>query len=833
MTDWQDAPYWRAIIDGNATKRHVEKAVTSIGPWVNPPLTSLANTPQQKAAAYLAAYKVGWFYKAGRKISTDIASLDWSLSDGDAEEGEEETVLPRPELSIPFESLSPIDQFQRLMEFPNPGQTGRQLMAKTEIRLDFAGAAAWYLEGGESGLPSAIYGISPARMWPSYSKSGQLIGWIMDYDKPSGGTPFDVNEILWFTTGNAADDDIWGVGAVEAVFAQVPLTGQMARHTSNVLSSGGRLAGMMWPKERSLSEDEFDDAQRAYRNVASDPDSAKRLLIFPEPMEYAVGASTPAEIGIPELAVLNRDEILTAFPISPYMLGVPTPGGLNSGEVRREDRRDYWEGTIHPRADLLEEAIQVGLLARYEQVMGQTFDYEITEPNLDDAATLTGKADAFKDLVSIGLDPAESLKAVGLNHIKFLGLPALIDPVQQQAMQEEALQAQADAPPPPPAKAHKTHVEEQRDAVLDPAVDKAKAILSAFFEAQAERVIERIRSMPIAKSVRRDAAKTNPWWDSTEDVLLTDAMHTIYLQVGRGGLQTVADTLDRTIGNRMVKNVLADLLTYGGERVKDINARTMQALSIQLAEGTRRGYSIAQLVDGVAAEGFSGVRGVTLDNGTPAFGELRAETIARTESMLSYNRATVTSYGEFGITTLLAYDGDQDDECAERDGQEFSIDEALDIEDHPNGTLAWSPVVDKSVHEVSLIERVLDTIKSMATPTPVYITMPSINPPDITVNTPDVRFTAPDVMVESPVHVDVHVPEAAPPVVNVAAADVQVTLPQAEAPIIKVSVPKAEPPIVNVAPAEVAVTVNVPEVKPVRRKVERDKDGHITGLVDS
>src|SRR4029077_13700592 len=146
-----------------------------------------------------------------------------------------------------------LDQFQRLLERPNPMQTGRQLFRKTQVRLDFAGAAAWYLEdaGGPAGLPTALYGISPARMWPAYDKGGNLIGWVMDRDAPSGGVPFDKEEILWFSTGNAEDNDIWGTSVVESVYAQVPLTDLMARHTADVLSTGGRLAGMMWPKDRS------------------------------------------------------------------------------------------------------------------------------------------------------------------------------------------------------------------------------------------------------------------------------------------------------------------------------------------------------------------------------------------------------------------------------------------------------------------------------------------------------------------------------------------------------------------------------------------------------
>ncbi len=40
-----------------------------------------------------------------------------------------------------------------------------------------------------------------------------------------------------------------------------------------------------------------------------------------------------------------------------------------------------------------------------------------------------------------------------------------------------------------------------------------------------------------------------------------------------------------------------------------------------------------------------------------------------------------------------AIDGDGDEECAARDGQEFSIADADGIEDHPNGTLDWVPVL--------------------------------------------------------------------------------------------------------------------------------------------
>jgi phage portal protein BeeE len=669
------------------------KAVTAVGGWTTAAGSLRGNTEQERAAAYLRAYKVGWFYKAGRKIAEDIASLDWSVSDGDMEEGEDETTLDRPQLSIPFEALSPIDQFQRLLERPNPRQTGRQLFRKTEVRLDFAGCAAWYLEGGAFGLPTAIYGISPSRMWPSYDRTGQMIGWVMDKDSPSGGVPFETSEILWFSVGNADDDDLFGTSVVESVFTQVPLTEMMARHTVNVLATGGRLAGMLSPKERALSENEFDDAVRAWRNVASDPDAARRLLIFPEPMEYTPGASTPAEIGIPELAVLTRDEILTAFPVSPYRLGVPAPGGLNSGEVRREDRRDYWEETIHPRADLFEEVIQVGLLSRYEEILGQTFNFEINEPNLDDAPSLIEKVGAFKGLVSVGFDPKESVGAVGLSGIKWIGLPAILDPAKQLQMQGAA------APKEVGGVTVGTGDTSRMDGV-DVAVPIAKSVkprgedsIRTFLTEQRERLTERVRdSLPTTKAARKDAA--DHWWDgAAEDAALRETLRGLYVEVGREGLQVVADKLGRVVTSPSVNRIVMDLMEYGGVRITEINERTRDAVKAQLTEGTRRGYSIPQLLGGVEAESYAGVQGALLDNGVPVFDAYRAEMISRTETALSYNRAAIRGYSEFGVRQVQAIDGDGDAECAARNGMTLTVDEALAITDHPNGTLDWVPVL--------------------------------------------------------------------------------------------------------------------------------------------
>jgi phage portal protein BeeE len=622
------------FIDLVLGRQPARKAVMG-GPYLaalqsGPLLSVLGASYQEKAAAYLRAYKTSWFYKAESRISRDFANLTWTLSYEDSE-GDNAEEIVAPANNVPFASLDPLEQFLRLSERPNPYQTGRQLKQQSQIRLDMTGRALIYLEGGDGGgLPTAMYGISPSRMWPSHNAKGELVGWVLDRNSPSGGTPFSADEIVAIEYAGIDDP----VGVIEAIYAQVPLTDLIARHVGDVLTTGGRLAGMISPKNRSLDEDEYQDVLRAWRNVSSDPNAGRRLLVFPEPMDWTSGASTPTELGIPELSALTRDEILTAFPISPYMLGIPQPHGLASGEIRREERHDYWEATQHPRVEIWEDAIQQQLIPRYEAAVGRPLDMDIEEPNLDDAETLTIKATAYQSLVAIGFDAKESVGAVGLSHIKWNGLPASLDPVEKQKRADQMAAQLAggtpgqtpeqggdtgpqppqngpgrpqppQTPPAAPAPA-KARTLEQRAEVMDAELRGLHEAVHAALIDQRQRLIPLIEaSLPKSKSARMKALPDD-WWDpKRERSAFLKALQTAYLRLTRGALEVVSNNVGRVVTPTTVRPIMAKLLESAGLRIDDINETTRSAIVDTLTEGTRRGYSISQLVHGVPDEAFS------------------------------------------------------------------------------------------------------------------------------------------------------------------------------------------------------------------------------------
>ena len=815
------------LIGRQPDTKAVTKAVTGPGVAIynnQPLLSSLSDSPQSVAKSCLAAYKVGWFYKAESRISRDFASLSFTLSYEDTE-GDNEEAIVSPRNSIPLDMLSPEEQFLRLWENPNPYQTGRQLKQKTQIRLDMAGSAFIYMEGGLGGaLPTGLYGISPSRMWPSYDKQGHLIGWVMDKDRADGmGVPFEADEIMPITY-SSADDTPFGVGVVEAVYAEVPLSNQIARHTSDVLATGGRLAGMLWPKDRTLDEAEFLDAQRAWRNVASDPNAARRMLLFPEPMEYAQGASTPAEIGIPELAMLNRDTILTAFPIHPFMVGVPLTAGLNSGESLRYVRREYWEGTMHPRSETWEDAIQQHMVPRYEKATGAALDFDVEEPDLDDAAAVLEKVGALRGLIDIGFDTKDAIGAVGLDHIEWIGTPApVVEPVPDAGTglsvtaSDDTVSDGTDV--------RQTITKATRDDVIGESLPGMRAAIASFLKDQRARVAAKIEdTLPASKAER---IKADPvWWDAqAEDRALADELRTFYLEIDRNALQVVANTMSSSLTKGTVNRLVLSTLRASGESITAINETTRAAIAAQLETGVARGYSINQLVAGVPKENFGGVQNALLDNGVPVWDDYRAEMISRTETMRSYNQAALHGYKELNVRRVQALDGDFDPVCEDRNGQTFPIDEAFSISDHPNGTLEWAPIT-KSVDRLEDLTLAVKALAERETPAPV------------------VNVTMPEPREQTPVVVNV--PEAPTPIIlatkDVAAAlapDIHIE-PTDLGPVIAAvqalgdDIKAIKAPQVKVAAPE--VTVNVDNVRvtslPDRlHKVTRDKAGKPIGSV--
>lgn len=162
-----------------------------------------------------------------------------------------------------------------------------------------------------------------------------------------------------------------------------------------------------------------------------------------------------------------------------------------------------------------------------------------------------------------------------------------------------------------------------------------------------------------------------------------------------------AATFDPGLGDMELPPEVVDQFPRLGERIsrewQGINDTTVQAITAQVEEGMRRGYTPLQIAQGFPREKFAGIDH-QFDNAI----DWRSEMIARTESANAYNWGSWQRYADGGVTKLQAVDGDEDNDCRERNGSIYDMDpqgdEPIDngygTIDHPNGSLCWFPIVE-------------------------------------------------------------------------------------------------------------------------------------------
>lgn len=698
-----------------------------------------------------------WVHDAEFRISSTAAGVKWHLEDEDENEVDDtsppELQAIRDLIEKPQENVDP-----RLKRFYR-----RSLWQLTFRHQGLCGNAFWYKDQrqGVTGIPAAFLYINPARMTPAYDKAGNTIGWKLDAEEDgSGGVPITLDEIVQFEL-DPPDVGAYGIGIVESAGMKVQLTTLADRHVGNVLASGGRLTGILAPKDPAFtaSEDDWKSLVNDWRNIAEDPQAAKRLQIVKQPVDYTRTSATLTELQIEQVMKMGREDIFALWGIPLSQVGVQLPRSLNSGQTQSFEEATLWQGPIHSRLVPFKETIQYGILDEIARAGGPKLDLVLDEPEFDDDTPAYDKAQKAIDQPLTENERRSILKLDPLPDVDLKGEPlgvAIYRPANLILVSSGPdaagnLIAPPAPPPPPPANPFgpnqppfppnpnqpppfplKARIDEplrglrrSLDTRWTPAARKS---VSAFLRSQASDVAGRIRKNG-AHLVAKPKDKAL-WWDpkavdaALAKVLLPHATG-IALQVAKRAQQTLARPAKADTFAETVAQFVRD---RAGTRITKINETTRDDIAALIAQGFDEGLSPAEIAD--------------LIEGATAFDDARAELIARTESALAYNEAALSSYTEFGVSEVQASDGDQDEACAERDGQIFSVDEAMSIEDHPNGTLDWSPVVGEPVGKAELEHQL--AMKA------IDLDIARAAQPTITVNTPDVHVAPPSVNVAAP-----------------------------------------------------------------------------------
>lgn len=649
-----------------------------------------------------------WVRSAERVISGQFSIVDWHLEDDKDEEINDEYPDQRYQFvrALIEQPQARLDREDRQIN----ASTRRELWAITSRHMGVCGSAFWFLDRLETvaRTPMAILYIAPWRMTPSFTKQGNLIWWVLDWNEDTqSGTPLQLDEVIQFNL-EPPDEGAFPPGLIESALSLIRLDALAINHAASVLTSGGRLAGIVSAKDATsaLPDDKFQQLVRDFRTINDLPDAAKRTNIIQGPIDFNRTSATPQELQLIDLMAAMRDHIL-AVEGTPYsQLGGSVGTGLNSGDVRKYDKQALWENAIEPRLIPFKEAIQFQLLDRYK-LLGIAPELEIVPPEFDDQAP---KFDLLAKAERTPLRNWERRELIGKEPFGPTILGPSGGPLDDEiwlptGVEQAAIASEGFTPPKSPQSAviEADNETEEPDVAQEPQAKGGrtsaltslrhrmerehtpdlKRDLRAFLDAQKQDIASRLRANAAhvaAKPRDHDTWFPRRRWDRELAKLLERPLSAM--------AQNVNQAINRVVPVKAAPaGVVERALERGAARITKINDRTRDAVQAWLVQGLAEGLSPVALAESIE-------QGVKLDNGQPAFDEYRAELIARTELADAYNAASIASYEDAGITQLEAIDGDDDEVCAERNGQVFSIEEALQIEDHPNGTLDWVPVIE-------------------------------------------------------------------------------------------------------------------------------------------
>lgn len=635
---------------------------------------AFSKSPQKAMREAQALYHANpWVHSAESTIVRRVVGLPWHLENEKDEE-------PKGEPAGAMKAANDLIEKPQANVDVGRTMTRRSLWSITTRHLGLCGMAYWYLDqmDGFAHIPLSILYVNPARVWPAEDDAGNLTGWIIDPKDETGrgGMPLSLEELIPFYL-DEPDSGNLGTGLAEVASLKAQITNLADRHAAYILSTGGRLAGIVSPKEGSIPDDKFQALVREFRNLVEAPDAAKRTTILQGPVDFTPTAANPSELNLLDLSKMNRDDIFAIWGVPPSQSGVSGQGiGLNSGETRKYEEQILMQGAVHDRVVIIQETIQYRILDRWQK-LGTTIEIEIEEPQFNDDAPAYEMAAKARDLP---LTNKERRELIGLDPF---GTPEIDEAVWLPVGLTEAYPGGPTGPLAAPEMEAKGRIGDAMLRSHDRYVKRAEGTLQraidAFLAKQRDEIAARVERSAghLAKRPKDDS----PWWDGEKwdrallDILTPHYTRT-YDEVGKRVVALFAGKADPVGDVTLVR-----ILKRAAKRVTKINETTRDAIRSAIAAGVDIGEGAAALGARIAQ--------------AAAFDTYRGELVARTETMFAWNASSIESYRDANVTMVEPQDGDKDPTCAARVAHgAVTLDEALGDEDHPNGTLSWVPVVD-------------------------------------------------------------------------------------------------------------------------------------------
>ena len=597
-----------------------------------------------------------------------------------------------------------------LVTKPNPYHDWYAFIEKLVTFLMVAGNAYVIKERSRGDSVTALYLLRPDRVTIVAGDYGAESYVYTVGNKEYG---IEARDMCHLALPNPAGD-LYGLSPLQVAARTVNLDLNMTDFAKVYFQNAGVPSGLLKLKKRLSSQEEASIIRSRWRSQFGGVNNFHRVAILDEDAEYQPMSNSPKDMSLDGLHNLTESRICAVFGVPPILVGANVGLQRSTFSNYREARLAFHSETLEPMVSRILRYFNRNLFDEYGTNETLTVDWVAMRGVLDDQVATTTRLTALFAGGILTLN--ETREALGFDAVSDGALRRIPSSVFEVAEGQQAAPVAVEAAPIEQAHPILAAIKAPRVAprgrllgrrLLEEREDETDDLAAKtlrHFRGIRNRV-DGILGRHMERQTSVSDTKAYPF--ETSDMLppietgnMTKILEAAYRRVSKRTFGAVNDagvagTLNWSDKLPTVQKVLAQAPV----RAAMIHRTTSKAIGRAVGIGLERGYSIEQLAQGVPDDKFPGIRSLLTET------ENRARLIARTEVMRTQNQTTVGFYREQGLAYVQAddVDGDPNDTyidpgdpygrtCAERHGQVYTLEDAQNIDDHPNGTLNWTPM---------------------------------------------------------------------------------------------------------------------------------------------
>lgn len=642
--------------------------------------------------------------------------------------------------------VGPENPLWRLMRYPSKQQDWNDFLEQLITQLYVSGNVFLFKTRNAAGRMVEMHLLRPDRISiKSDPKSG-----VQKYEYDLNGETYYIagDDISHLKLPNPTND-LYGLSPLSVLASTINLDLSQLQFAKAYFQNAGVPSGMLKVKRKIQNDEQAAAIRQKWRSTFGGPTNFHQLAVLDEDATYeAIGASNLNEMAFPDLRDTTESRICMAFGVPPILIGSVV--GLNRSTYSnyREARQSFFTETMIPLANRITRFLNHCFEYEYPNVGYISADFSEVAALTEDQNSLSTRTVQQWDAGLISLNEARSalsldplaggeVRRLPLNVYELssdqvdISVPQLSAPPEELSVPISVLKIEDQLEPDSPYKPIRGQpLNRSLNADLVASrieeIDKLVPKIERYYANLKNRMNGVLgRYMQQEQELANGVVERKVYPFSGDSILPDGALDDLvgllsnsYASMVRSTFRVMntngaLGTLDFSEKLPVVRNVM----TVANVHANLIHETTKRAVAKAVDKGLQNGYSIQQLANGVPDDGFRGLRAIvdsTYKN--------RARTIARTEMSRAQNQASLGYSAALGSLYSQAYDPDGDENdvftdnndpygrtCAERHLEIYRNEDAIDIVDHPNGTLTWTPMPSTYKPEIQLAEKITDT----------------------------------------------------------------------------------------------------------------------------